>query len=116
MLPQGSRLRKEDEIELVFRIGKTWHTPFFSIKYAPSSLKEGSSGRAAFSFSKKFLKKAVERNRLKRRIANNLQKMPKFPYLSLDMVFYLPKECPFPLKGEVAKELEAFFKHVFPGK
>lgn len=116
MLPQESRLRKKDDIEFVFRVGKTWHTPFFSIKYTSSPSRDQLPSRAAFSFSKKYLKKAVIRNRLKRRISGNLQKKPEFTNLGLDLVFFIAKESPFPKKGGVAKELGNFFKNVYPVK
>ena len=114
MLSKESRIRNQKEIESVFRIGKTWQTPFFSIKYSKSaSSQEFPSGRAAFSFSKKFLKKAVQRNRLKRRISGHLEREDHFRISGLDLVFYLPAEKPFPKKGEVKKELEKFFQKVY---
>jgi ribonuclease P protein component len=113
MLPQESRLRKKDEIEFVFRTGKTWHGDFFSIKYTQTYSKEELPVRAAFSFSKKFIKKAILRNRLKRRITNNLRKTEGFSQGGMDLVFYIPKERPFPRRGVVSKELENFFGNVY---
>jgi ribonuclease P protein component len=113
MLPQESRLRKKDDIELVFRTGRTWHGRFFSVKYTISHADKQLPGRAAFSFSKKYLKKAVQRNRLKRRISGNLEKIKDFSLTGMDLVFYLPQQAPFPKKGGVAAELENFFKNVY---
>ncbi len=89
MLSQHNRLKRADEIADVFRRGQAFHSPFFSVKY---SQREGQADtRLAFSFGKKYLLRAVRRNRLKRLIISELQKVPDFFTLGLDVVFFLAK-------------------------
>ncbi len=71
--------------------------------------------RAAFSFGKKFLRKAVERNRLKRRVSSELQKYETFLEQPMDIVFYLPSKKPTPSQEELQKAVESFVKRVYTG-
>src|SRR3989344_4794249 len=62
MLKKGLRLRKKEDFERVFRSGK----PLFFNEIGCRYLEGGSSLRLGFSFSKKHLPLAVDRNRLRR--------------------------------------------------
>jgi ribonuclease P protein component len=114
MLARKHRLKKNEEINVVFQKGGVWHTPFFSAKFLVQPNEELPL-RAAFSFGKKFLRKAVERNRLKRRISSELQKYETFLAQPVDVVFYLPSQKPTPNQGELQKAVESFVKRVYTG-
>src|SRR3989344_1459067 len=62
MLKKGLRLRKKEDFDRVFRSGK----PLFFNEIGCRYLEGGSSLRLGFSFSKKHLPLAVDRNRLRR--------------------------------------------------
>lgn len=114
MLSQQNRLKQADEIASVFRRGKGFHSPFFSVKYAPRE--EGSDTRVAFSLGKKYLPKAIQRNRLKRRIIGELKTHPEIFVLGLDMVFFLTRQPELGQKQLVRESVENFLKKVYPVK
>lgn len=62
MLKKGFRLRKKEDFDRVFRSGK----PLFFTEIGCRYRLGGSSLRLGFSFSKKHLPRAVDRNRLRR--------------------------------------------------
>ena len=111
MLSRHHRLRREGDIQAVFRRGKGFHSPFFSVKYLART--DGTHTRLAFSFSKKYLLRAVRRNRLKRLIIGELQKSPEFFLLGLDAVFFLTKPSVLRDKNELRKCVENFLKTVY---
>lgn len=111
MLPQRNRLKRADEIADVFRRGKGFHSPFFSAKYVK---REGdASTRLAFSFGKKYLARAVRRNRLKRILVSELQKVPDFFLLGIDVVFFLTKPVTLDERGSLQESMEIFIKKVY---
>lgn len=61
MLKKINRINKTRELQKVYRSGKTLHTPALVIKFVA-----GPKTRTGFVVSKKISKKAVERNRIKR--------------------------------------------------
>lgn len=65
MLPTGYRLTKDKEFQKVFKNGKSFYLPEIGAKFAANNL---AVSRFGFSVSLKVSKKAVERNRLKRRL------------------------------------------------
>lgn len=114
MLSQHNRLKRADEIAEVFRRGQTFHSPFFSVKY--SERNDQKDTRLAFSFGKKYLLRAVRRNRLKRMIIGELQKVPDFFVLGLDVVFFLTKPVSMEDTKERRQSVENFLKKVYPVK
>ncbi len=70
MLPKGRKLNAED-LKILRNMGKRVHTTLFSVVYWPAApgLKEA---RFAVSVPKKVYKKAVDRNRAKRRVLSIL--------------------------------------------
>ena len=62
MFQKSNRLRKNDEIVKTIKKGVNLKTPFFNIKF----LKTNKEFRIAIVISKKTIKKAVDRNRIKR--------------------------------------------------
>lgn len=70
MLNQLHRLKKNNDIVRVLKEGKKFIESFLIIKTLPNDLKET---RFAFIVSKKFSKKAVERNRIRRQISEAIK-------------------------------------------
>lgn len=104
-------MKRADDIASVFRRGKGFHSPFFSVKYAEREAEQAT--RLAFSFGKKYLLRAVARNRLKRIIIGELQKVPDFFTLGLDVVFFLTKPVSLKDKKELQESIESFLKKVY---
>lgn len=114
MLSSEQRLKKSEEITEVFRRGKGFQSPFFSAKYLFSA--KNASSRLAFSFGKKYLPKAVHRNRLKRVIVSELQKVPDFFSLKADIIFYLSKPTDFHAqnaKKDLKQSIDRFVKALY---
>jgi ribonuclease P protein component len=79
---------KRKDIERVFEFGTVKKFPFFTVIF----LKNNNQGlRVTFIASRKFSKKAVERNRAKRIIREALRKIvnsnPQFQNLNYDLIF-----------------------------
>ncbi len=66
MLPKINRLKKDKDFERVFKQGKGLKQGFLYLKIKKNSL---DTSRFAFVISKKFSKKAVIRNKTKRRLS-----------------------------------------------
>lgn len=104
MKPNGfsteEKLKKKSEITLLFNEGKWLSTDNLKIIYLGSSEKYPmESHRIGVSVSKKFFKKAVHRNRIKRLLRESYR-LNKAAYLSafgdrsLAMIFWSSKELP----------------------
>jgi len=65
MLPERNRLKKRKDFEKVFKEGKSWKESFLLLKTVPNKLKVS---RFGFIVGKKYSKKAVLRNKIKRRL------------------------------------------------
>jgi len=65
MLPKANRLKKKKDFERVFKKGQGFKEDFLYLKIIKNNLK---SSRFGFIVSKKFSKKAVNRNKIKRRL------------------------------------------------
>lgn len=65
MLAKINRLRKNKDIQKVFEKGRTFKQDFLILKILSNDLDES---RFAFVISKKFSKKAVTRNKIKRKL------------------------------------------------
>lgn len=68
MLKKIHRINKTRELQRVYRTGKTVHTPALVIKFLPAE-----KFRTAFVVSKKVSKKAVDRNRIKRAVREEIR-------------------------------------------
>ncbi|MFI5158418.1 MAG: ribonuclease P protein component [Sphingobacteriales bacterium] len=68
MLKKANRITKTRDLQSVYRKGKTLHTPALVIKFLP-----GLKFRVGLVVSKKISKKAVERNRIKRALREELR-------------------------------------------
>lgn len=65
MLNKNNRLRKTKEIETVFKSKKSFYSDFFGVKAIRNNLEVN---RVVIIISAKISKKAVDRNKIKRRI------------------------------------------------
>ena len=65
MLPKEYRLTKRKDFENVFKNGKFFYNQYVTVKYLKNEL---DLPRLAFVVSNKISKKAVERNKIKRRL------------------------------------------------
>lgn len=71
MLPKANRLKKTRDIERVFKNGKSQKEGFLLLKFVKNGL---NVSRFAFVVGQKISKKAVVRNRIKRRIRDAAKK------------------------------------------
>lgn len=75
MLPQQYRLKKKKDFERVFKKGKGLKETFLFLKFKKNKLQES---RFGFLVSQKVSKKAVERNKVKRRLRELIRlKLPE---------------------------------------
>lgn len=84
MLKKSFRLRKNEDFKKVFRFGKPLFFKPFGCRILPNNLE---SDRLGFSFSKKHCKKAVLRNRLRRRISA-LYLKEGYNFKGRDIIFF----------------------------
>ncbi len=86
MLKKSQRITTTRELQTVYRLGKPAHTPALVVKFVPNrAVGSGVVSRTAFIVSKRVSKKAVDRNRIKRTLREeirlNLPKLPKGDYM-----------------------------------
>lgn len=75
MLPEINRLKKEKDFERAFKKGKGSKEDFLYLKVVKNNLE---NSRFGFIISKKFSKKAVIRNKIRRRLSRLIEiKLPK---------------------------------------
>ena len=75
MLPVRNRLKKKKDFERIFKEGQGFKQGFLYLKIKKNNLK---SSRFGFIVSKKFAKKAVIRNKIKRRLRELIKiKLPE---------------------------------------
>lgn len=107
MLPQKNRLRKKDDFQKVYQKGSFSALGDISLKKVSNNLL---FSRIGFIVEKKFFKKAVERNRIKRILrafsGKNISQISK----GLDVViFYKSKDREIDSK-KITSNLEKLFK------
>ena len=83
MLPKENRLTKKKDFDIVFKEGKSVKGEFLLVKILKSHLKKS---RFGFIVSKKISNKAVERNKIKRRLRKAFSDRLKSFSGSLDVV------------------------------
>lgn len=104
MLKKAFRLRKKEDFAKVFRFGKPLFFKEYGCRYAYN---QQENDRLGFSFGKKYLKKAVFRNRLRRRIIGVYQNKG-YNFKGVDIVFFLIK----PLSQTNRTDLEEFLEKI----
>ncbi|MCW1888046.1 MAG: ribonuclease P protein component [Candidatus Moranbacteria bacterium] len=104
MLKKSFRLRKKEDFTRVFRSGKPLFFKPFGCKLVQN---DQLNDRLAFSFSKKHVKRAVMRNRLRRRISA-LYLKEEYNFKGKDIVFFTTEAV-----QKIEKStLEAFLKKI----
>lgn len=109
MLPAKNRLTKRTDFNNVYRKGAFFSEGPLSLKAAKNSLE---NTRVGFSIEKKFFKKAVERNKIKRLLREafhqNLENIEK----GLDIVVFYKRSEPDPdfkiiseMVGKITKKM-----------
>ncbi len=83
MLPKLNRLKKKKDFEKVFKLGKGAKLSFIALKFNKNGLK---NSRFGFIVSLKVSKKAVVRNRIKRRLRESVKKKINNVKKGLDIV------------------------------
>ena len=83
MLPKANRLRKKKDFEELFKKGKSFKNNFLTLKIAQNNLKES---RFGFIVSQKVSKKAVLRNKIKRRLRDIIKRNIKDIKNGMDVV------------------------------
>ena len=99
MLPRRNRVRSGEFKELMG--GKTLSTPYFLLKY--KAILETSPTKYAVVVSSKISKRAVERNKIRRRLYSILSK--NFPSKGLVGAFFVKKEALKATFKELEKEV-----------
>lgn len=90
MLPQNNRLRKEKDIDKVFKTGKSVFDPVCGFKFLPNGLPDS---RFAIMVGVKIYKSAVKRNRLRRQIREIIHLNLKKIKPGLDFTFIVRPEA-----------------------
>ena len=85
MLKKEYRLIKDQEFKNVFKHGRTLYTPFLTIKIVKNNL---THPRFGFIVSKKISKRAVQRNKLKRRLREIVRLNLPLIKKNVDVVFF----------------------------
>jgi ribonuclease P protein component len=84
MLPKNNRLKKTKDFETVFKTGKSIRNSFLALKVTQNNL---DISRFAFVISKKISKKAVVRNKIRRRLSATIEKEIKDIKKGFDFIF-----------------------------
>lgn len=109
MIPKEKRLKRQD-VEFILKKGSSITTPLLVVRF-----KEADEARFAVITSTKLAKKAVERNRIKRRITEAIRlKMPKDLRVSAILI---PKKRIINVEyEEIEKDIEKLFKTLLNGQ
>lgn len=106
MLDKENRLKKQKDFELVLKEKEAFLGKFLILKKTKNNLKQS---RIGFVISKKVSKKAVVRNKIKRRIREivriNLKRIKK----GYDIIFFAKKSIVEKDYQEIEKEVEYLF-------
>ena len=89
MLPKENRLTKKKDFEGVFKKGKGFNEGFLFLKIEKNNLEKS---RFAFIVSKKINKKAVDRNKIKRRLREVVRKSLPRINPGIDGVFVVQRD------------------------
>ena len=84
MLPQNNRIKKKKDFEIIFKKGAGFKNSSFILKVLKNGLEYS---RFGFVVSQKVSKKAVERNKIRRRLSEIIKNNFKNTKKGLDLVF-----------------------------
>jgi len=108
MLKKDNRLKKKKDFENVFKKGKGYKESFLSVKVSPNNLKEN---RFGIVISQKVSKKAVVRNKIKRKIKAVILKNLDILENGFDCIFIVrPQKTPIDDYQKIEKEVERLLK------
>lgn len=107
MLPQPNRLKKKKDFEKAFKEGKNWSQDFLFLKVKKNDLEESRFGLVV---SKKVSKKAVVRNKLKRRLREIIRKRLPEIKKGIDGVIVIKPGFPEDNFEGIEKKIEKLFK------
>lgn len=106
MLPKLNRLKKKKDFEKVFKSGKGVNLNLIALKFNKNGLK---SSRFGFIVSSKVSKKAVVRNKIKRRLRESVKKKIDDVKKGLDIILIT-----FPaLKNKDFQEIDEIVEKLF---
>ena len=89
MFSKSQRITKKKDFDLIFKKGKVFYSPFFTIRILKNDL---NTQRFTVLVSKKVSKKAVDRNKIKRILREAIKKNQKiFPSNSDSVLYTQPK-------------------------
>lgn len=106
-------LRGAKDFHILFHSGRKRETKFFKVIALPNRLP---FSRCAFIVPKSVDKRAVMRNRLRRRCREWVRKSPILFPLSLDMAITIKKNADTATRKEFYEDLEYLFKNITPWK
>lgn len=107
MLQRAYRLRKQRDFSRVFHRGRTEHAPAFTIKYHPN---RAGRNRVAVVASTKVAKRAVLRNRTRRRFYACLQRLWPELESGFDIIILVRRQA-LDLRGrELERQLRSCFR------
>ena len=106
MLPRKYRLTKRKDFEALFRHGRSFSTKEFSLKFGRNGLTDT---RVAVSVSKKFSKKAVERNAARRKV----REIFRLNFACIKQGFDILFVARIPMRGMTYHEISALLLTAF---
>ncbi len=89
MLKKINRIDKKKDFGEVMEKGRLWQSPFFGLKV----LKGGDGVKFGFVISRKISKKAVDRNKIKRVLAEVVRKKMESEKVEGRMIFLIKKKA-----------------------
>ncbi len=107
MLARQYRLRKQNEFDQVFKKGKTVNSAFLVLKFSGNGL---GNNRFGFLVGSKIFKKAVLRNKIKRRLREAVKDL--FPLIKpgYDLVFIVKSGLIEKKYAEIKSLIESLLK------
>ncbi|PSO43525.1 ribonuclease P protein component [Candidatus Saccharibacteria bacterium QS_8_54_8] len=107
MLKQPNRLRRQKDFARVFKHGDTVHMPAFTVKYHANH--HPSRTRVAVVISSKVAKRAVIRNRTRRRFYGQVQLLWPRIRPGMDVVILLRRQATDLRGAQLAEQLRSCF-------
>jgi ribonuclease P protein component len=107
MLSSKNKLKKKNDFDRITKRGKAFSGNFFVMKVLKNNTKET---RFGFVVSRKTLKKAVERNKIKRRLRSILKNKIPETKKGYDVVFFAKKGIEKTEFKKLKETVEEFLK------
>lgn len=107
MLPKTNRLKKKKDFDFIFKKGKGFKSALFVVKMAENKL---GAPRFGFIISSKISKKAVDRNKIRRRASEAIRLSLQNIKQGYDVVFIALKAAKTATKGEIEESIVQLLK------